>query len=120
MINLDLTSYGIHVEAVLRNAAPATLYEEAVKTDATAAITSSGALAIRSGRKTGRSPADKRIVREPGTEEDIWWGDINIGLDERTFDINRSEEHTSELQSRGHLVCRLLLEKKNNKKQTQT
>src|SRR5437870_8076503 len=30
----------------------------------------------------------------------------------------RSEEHTSELQSRGHLVCRLLLEKK--KQQTRT
>src|SRR5437660_9455481 len=29
---------------------------------------------------------------------------------------NRSEEHTSELQSRGHLVCRLLLEKKKKKK----
>src|SRR5690625_5290891 len=29
--------------------------------------------------------------------------------------VLRSEEHTSELQSRGHLVCRLLLEKKNNK-----
>src|SRR5437870_6551817 len=28
---------------------------------------------------------------------------------------NRSEEHTSELQSRGHLVCRLLLEKKKQK-----
>src|SRR5690625_6724716 len=28
----------------------------------------------------------------------------------------RSEEHTSELQSRGHLVCRLLLEKKNMKR----
>src|SRR5690625_6013645 len=28
-------------------------------------------------------------------------------------DHTRSEEHTSELQSRGHLVCRLLLEKKN-------
>src|SRR5690625_5929387 len=28
--------------------------------------------------------------------------------------VDRSEEHTSELQSRGHLVCRLLLEKKNN------
>src|SRR5437870_13875149 len=26
--------------------------------------------------------------------------------------VERSEEHTSELQSRGHLVCRLLLEKK--------
>src|SRR5690625_5617115 len=30
----------------------------------------------------------------------------------------RSEEHTSELQSRGHLVCRLLLEKKNKKHKT--
>src|SRR5439155_16063097 len=30
----------------------------------------------------------------------------------------RSEEHTSELQSRGHLVCRLLLEKKKKKKNT--
>src|SRR5690625_7510313 len=28
--------------------------------------------------------------------------------------LDRSEEHTSELQSRGHLVCRLLLEKKKN------
>src|SRR5690625_5819566 len=34
-------------------------------------------------------------------------------LDLRT---GRSEEHTSELQSRGHLVCRLLLEKKNKHK----
>src|SRR5690625_1944401 len=32
----------------------------------------------------------------------------------------RSEEHTSELQSRGHLVCRLLLEKKKRKTITQT
>src|SRR5437870_9268725 len=31
--------------------------------------------------------------------------------------VTRSEEHTSELQSRGHLVCRLLLEKK--KKETE-
>src|SRR5690625_6299261 len=30
-------------------------------------------------------------------------------------EIERSEEHTSELQSRGHIVCRLLLEKKKNK-----
>src|SRR5687768_17970500 len=32
--------------------------------------------------------------------------------------ISRSEEHTSELQSRLHLVCRLLLEKKNKKQQS--
>src|SRR5690554_7344569 len=34
----------------------------------------------------------------------------------KTEDIRRSEEHTSELQSRPHLVCRLLLEKKKKKK----
>src|SRR5207302_5042854 len=32
------------------------------------------------------------------------------------WSINRSEEHTSELQSRENLVCRLLLEKKKKKK----
>src|SRR5690554_6993876 len=32
--------------------------------------------------------------------------------------VDRSEEHTSELQSRPHLVCRLLLEKKKKKKRT--
>src|SRR5690625_6918671 len=33
----------------------------------------------------------------------------------RSHQDERSEEHTSELQSRGHLVCRLLLEKKKMK-----
>src|SRR5690625_6251143 len=37
-----------------------------------------------------------------------------------THDRWRSEEHTSELQSRGHLVCRLLLEKKKNEKKKST
>src|SRR5438552_8983744 len=32
--------------------------------------------------------------------------------------VNRSEEHTSELQSPDHLVCRLLLEKKKKKQET--
>src|SRR5690625_5723398 len=36
----------------------------------------------------------------------------DCGVIERVVDQPRSEEHTSELQSRGHLVCRLLLEKK--------
>src|SRR2546422_3613637 len=42
---------------------------------------------------------------------------LRIGLQEALRD--RSEEHTSELQSRLHLVCRLLLEKK-KKKRVQT
>src|SRR5690625_3671784 len=43
-----------------------------------------------------------------GTMADIFWTNTsNFGIY-----ADRSEEHTSELQSRGHLVCRLLLEKK--------
>src|SRR5439155_10246339 len=36
----------------------------------------------------------------------------HLALDGDFVGVGRSEEHTSELQSRGHLVCRLLLEKK--------
>src|SRR5690625_6784196 len=41
---------------------------------------------------------------------------IRHGRDGSSEVHNRSEEHTSELQSRGHLVCRLLLEKKKKKR----
>src|SRR5690554_7355838 len=51
------------------------------------------------------------ILIDAGCELDYYASDIT-----RTFPANgkfsRSEEHTSELQSRPHLVCRLLLEKK--------
>src|SRR5690625_3144910 len=40
------------------------------------------------------------------------------GASARRKNALRSEEHTSELQSRGHLVCRLLLEKKKQKRAT--
>src|SRR5690625_6026013 len=39
---------------------------------------------------------------------------IAQNVDSENYLLCRSEEHTSELQSRGHLVCRLLLEKKTN------
>src|SRR2546425_8433621 len=42
----------------------------------------------------------------------IWWPTVTKGL---SADF-RSEEHTSELQSLAYLVCRLLLEKKKNKR----
>src|SRR5262245_62633003 len=40
---------------------------------------------------------------------------MNADTTQQTIPANRSEEHTSELQSLRHLVCRLLLEKKKNK-----
>src|SRR5690625_6509767 len=42
------------------------------------------------------------------------WNELMICRTTLKKMIGRSEEHTSELQSRGHLVCRLLLEKKKN------
>ena len=69
---------------VSRNAAPARLYELAVATKG-ASILSSGALATFSGEKTGRSPKDKRIVRSPGADDDVWWGPVNIPAAESSF-----------------------------------
>ncbi len=89
MSPLDLSPYGIDIDDIVRNANPARLYEEAIHYDETAAIMSSGALRIRSGAKTGRSPADKRIVRHSDSEANIWWGPINIEIDAHTFEINR-------------------------------
>src|SRR3712207_7063505 len=57
---------------------------------------------------------------EPGTAPPMssWWPNAwmkatTSGVPVSGLDANRSEEHTSELQSRQYLVCRLLLEKKN-------
>ncbi len=87
-VSLDLKPWGITVKDIVRNATPARLYEQAILGH-DAVIASSGALATRSGDKTGRSPKDKRIVESPETADDIWWGDINIRMTERSFMINR-------------------------------
>jgi len=54
-----------------RNAPVAQLYEDAIKNEG-AAISSTGALINFSGKKTGRSPKDKRIVYEETSKDDIW------------------------------------------------
>lgn len=59
------------------NPSVAALYEDALVFETGSAITSTGALTAYSGAKTGRSPLDKRIVKEPGSETDIWWGPVN-------------------------------------------
>ena len=85
MAEFSLERYKITKPAVLRNASPAVLYEEALTHETGSAITSTGALVVRSGEKTGRSPDDKRIVEHPDSAGDIWWGEVNIKLDEHTF-----------------------------------
>jgi len=49
-------------------------------------IAEGGALVVDTGVHTGRSPKDKFIVREPGSEERIWWGAVNRPLEESSFE----------------------------------
>src|SRR2546429_2184401 len=69
----------------------------------------------RTGAK-GTSTADGAINRARAVSF-IFCGHVDARSDSRAIRL-RSEEHTSELQSRLHLVCRLLLEKKKNKHKT--
>lgn len=88
--SLCLESLGLEVQTVLRNLSPAALYEEALRHEQGTSIADSGALIAYSGSKTGRSPKDKRIVKQHASQDDVWWGPINIPIEERTFDINRT------------------------------
>src|SRR5690349_23455875 len=60
----------------------------------------------------GRPALDQAAVLEPVDDA----GDVRVVAAEDLGELARSEEHTSELQSRRDLVCRLLLEKKKKKK----
>ena len=42
-----------------------------------------------SGEKTGRSPKDRRIVKNEESEGNIDWGNVNLPIDEHTFMINK-------------------------------
>ncbi|XP_006364971.1 phosphoenolpyruvate carboxykinase [ATP]-like [Solanum tuberosum] len=89
--SLNISDSGLKFTHILYNLSPAELYEQAIKYEKGSFITSSGALATLSGAKTGRSPRDKRVVRDETTEDDLWWGkgSPNIEMDEQTFLINR-------------------------------
>jgi len=88
-MTFSLSKYDIEVADIVRNAPPSVLYEHALRNEAGSQISGTGALVALSGEKTGRSPTDKRIVRQPETEGDVWWGPVNMEVDEHTFSINR-------------------------------
>ncbi|KAJ2493597.1 Protein kinase C-like 1 [Coemansia sp. RSA 2050] len=72
----------------LRNAGPALLYQNALRYEPGTAISSTGALIATSGKKTGRSPRDKRVVEEASTVDDVWWGPVNKKLSGESFSAN--------------------------------
>ncbi len=80
------------------------LYELALKHESGTAVTSTGALVCKSGKHTGRCPQDKRIVKEPTSEKDVWWGPINFPLSDHSFMINRYS-HTPSSSSLAKRSC---------------
>ncbi len=104
MSDFNLHQHGISVSDVRRNLVPPKLYAEAIREDAKSVIADSGALIAYSGEKTGRSPKDKRVVRHPESERDVWWGTVNIPIDESTFQINL-ERAKDYLNTRKKLYC---------------
>ncbi len=99
-----LTKHGVSVKRVLRNPSPSRLYEEAIRSEPNAAISNTGALIAYSGEKTGRSPKDKRVVKHPESEADVWWGPVNFPLPESVFMVNR-ERATDYLNTRPTIYC---------------
>src|SRR5699024_12325778 len=68
---------------------------------------------ISGGADVGVSIDISNPLPEQSAETGVGSGAGLTGIEERVAALDRSEEHTSELQSRFDLVCRLLLEKKN-------
>ena len=48
--------------------------------------TSTGAIAINTGKFTGRSPQDRFIVKDSITEDKVWWGNVNIPFEPKAFE----------------------------------
>ncbi len=69
---------------VHRNLAPAALAEAAVRRGE-GQLAANGALVVRTGRRTGRSPQDRYIVAEPAMEKEVWWGPVNRPLPVESF-----------------------------------
>jgi len=100
----SLTEHQLTVGEVHHNLPPSSLYEHAIRYEKDASIAENGALVAYSGAKTGRSPKDKRIVKHPDSENDVWWGPVNMPCEAHTFAINR-QRALDYLNTRARLYC---------------
>jgi len=85
----QVNELNLDVEEIFYNSPAGVLYQQALQHEPGSAIVSSGALAVTSGKKTGRSPLDKRVVEEESSVDDVWWGKVNVKLDYKSFLTNR-------------------------------
>jgi phosphoenolpyruvate carboxykinase (ATP) len=82
----SLSDVGIYASTVHWNLAPEKLTEMTVALGQ-GTITDMGALAVNTGKFTGRSPKDKFTVKDAITEHTVDWGDINVPISPEHFDI---------------------------------
>ena len=84
--HFGLENHGIqNVNHVYWNLHTPMLYEEAIRRRE-GRLVHLGPLVVRTGHHTGRSPNDKFIVREPTSEDQIWWGKVNRPMDPENFE----------------------------------
>ncbi len=104
MTEFNLSDHELTVVQVHRNLPPSALYEHAIRYEKDSSIAENGSLVAYSGVKTGRSPKDKRVVRNPASENDVWWGATNIALAPEAFAILR-ERARDYLNIRERIYC---------------
>ncbi|HET6149754.1 MAG TPA: phosphoenolpyruvate carboxykinase (ATP) [Polyangia bacterium] len=74
---------------------PAARLAEAALRRGEGTLAENGALVVRTGAFTGRSPEDKYIVSGPGTDGEVWWGSVNHPVAPLVFDqlLDRALAH---------------------------
>ena len=66
-------------------------------------LASNGALLVKTGKRTGRSPLDRFIVEDESTQSSVDWGDVNRPFDGEAF-INLWEKVDAYLDERTFLI----------------
>lgn len=86
MDQVELAKHGIkNVSNIYRNLTTPVLYEHAIRRKE-GHLSHLGPFVVSTGQHTGRAPNDKFIVKEPTSEENIWWGKVNVSFDRDKFE----------------------------------
>jgi phosphoenolpyruvate carboxykinase (ATP) len=85
MLKPDLSYLNLDSDRALYQLNVAQLVEEALL-NREGTLSNTGALAVDTGKFTGRSPKDRFIVCDEVTNDTVWWGDINLKFEEGHFE----------------------------------
>ncbi|GEM90674.1 phosphoenolpyruvate carboxykinase (ATP) [Oceanithermus desulfurans] len=95
----DLRVHGIHPKGQVFWDTPTPVLVEHALARQQGQLAHKGPLVVDTTPYTGRSPRDKFIVREPSSDADIWWGEVNQPFEPEAFD-NLYERVTAHLSER--------------------